>query len=220
MNNIINICNIRKGEKHMDIKETNELSIEKMQEIETNELSIEKMQEIETKVSDILNDFPNFNGAIDIVKIVKKAGFNVETQDLDIGTTGCIFCDDTSPKKTKLILVNTEFSNPDNEKDVVFKKSRFITAHEFGHFILHKSLDQPLYAHRDTEHRTDPEEIEADYFATAMLMPLQEFKTMYKFISDFSKNDEQFIIETLSRLFRVTRKKVKKRISDISLLEG
>lgn len=48
-------------------------------------------------------------------------------------------------------MVNKVFDNPDNEEDVVFKKSRFITAHEYGHYILHKSSEQTLYAHRDND---------------------------------------------------------------------
>lgn len=184
-------------------------------------LNIEKsrMLEIEDKVSKILSGI-NFNNSpyVDIVSLVEKDGFDVETSEMDIETTGCLLVSDEPKNRKRLILVNTNFKNPKNEPDVVFKKSRFITAHEYGHFILHKEDGQPIYAHRDTYHRTEPIELEADYFARSVLMPLDQFKSYYKILNQLGENDEKFTIEMLSKLFKVTRNKVQKRVEDLLIL--
>lgn len=171
---------------------------------------------IENKVNELIKDIKYDKVPyVDIVSIVEKDGFTVETHEMDIETTGCLFVDETPnvvPKR--IIWVNKAFKNPDNEEDVVFKKSRFITAHEYGHFKLHHSMR----AHRDTYHRTEQNELEADYFARSILMPLQYFNACYKLLKEFSNGDELYTVDMLSRFFRVTRNKVKMRIKDLGEL--
>ena len=177
------------------------------------------MLEIEDIVSKLLSDI-NFEKSpyVDIVSLVKKNKFEVSTELMDIDTTGYLVVNDDKENFERNITVNTIFKNPDNELDVVFKKSRFITAHEYGHFILHKKSGHPFYAHRDTDHRTEPMELEADYFARAILMPLKQFKLYNTVLDDLSNGDIDFINSTLSELFKVTRNKVKKRKEDILVL--
>ena len=81
-------------------------------------------------------------------------------------------------------------------------------------------MGAPIYAHRDTDHRTDIKELEADYFARSVLMPIKQFKIFYHVLNEMGGEDETFTIETLSRLFKVTRNKVKKRIGDLAVLAG
>lgn len=202
-NNIINFVNIqrKKGDYSM------------------NKLNKEKMLFIESKTQSLLKDV-DFEKSpyVDIVSLVKKDGFNVEPKDMDIDTTGCLLVNNDEANKERIIMVNTKFKNPDNEEDVVFKKSRFITAHEYGHFILHKEDGHPIYAHRDTDHRKDDIELEADYFARSLLMPLDNFKMYYNAINEIGNGDEVFTVTVLSRLFKVTKNKVKKRVEDITIL--
>lgn len=202
-NNIINFVNIqrKKGDYSM------------------NKLNKEKMLFIESKTQSLLKDV-DFEKSpyVDIVSLVKKDGFNVEPKDMDIDTTGCLLVNNDEANKERIIMVNTKFKNPDNEEDVVFKKSRFITAHEYGHFILHKEDGHPIYAHRDTDHREDDIELEADYFARSLLMPLDNFKMYYNAINEIGNGDEVFTVTVLSRLFKVTKNKVKKRVEDITIL--
>lgn len=202
-NNIINFVNIqrKKGDYSM------------------NKLNKEKMLFIESKTQSLLKDV-DFEKSpyVDIVSLVKKDGFNVEPKDMDIDTTGCLLVNNDEANKERIIMVNTKFKNPDNEEDVVFKKSRFITAHEYGHFILHKEDGHPIYAHRDTDHREDDIELEADYFARSLLMPLDNFKMYYNAINEIGNGDEVFTVTVLSRLFKVTKNKVKKRVEDITVL--
>ena len=179
----------------------------------------ERMLEIENTTSLLLKDV-NFDDSpsVDIVSIVKKDGFEVKPQSMEIDTTGLLLVNDDNPHNNRIIYVNTKFKNPDDENDVVFKKSRFITAHEYGHFILHREEGVPIYAHRDTYHRTEPIEVEADYFARSILMPLNPFKAYYTVAKTICKNDEDFIVEVLSSFFKVTRNKVRKRMEDLLVL--
>ena len=175
----------------------------------------EKMQKIEKHVEKILGDKDFSNSPyVDIVSIVEKEGFSVITSLMPIETTGCIFVEDD--KNERIIIVNKVFKNPDNEIDCVFKKSRFITAHEYGHYILHKQ-ENKLLAHRDSDKRDTEREIEADYFARSLLMPLQQFKA-YSNLLDKMGNDNEFTVELLSRIFKVTRNKVKARLEDLVVL--
>lgn len=179
-----------------------------------------RMLEIERIINNLLSNIDlDKSPCVDIVSLVEKDGFEVEPNEMDIETTGCLLVNDDEKRRKRLILVNTTFKNPDGETDVVFKKSRFITAHEYGHFILHKKEGEPIYAHRDTYHRTEPIELEADYFARSILMPLSQFKIYYEILNQMGKNDVDFTIGILSKLFKVTKNKVKKRVEDLLVLD-
>lgn len=182
-------------------------------------LSKKRMLEIEKTATGILKD-TDFSKAlsVDITSLVKKDGFDVQTQMMPIETTGMLFVNDSEDAPQRIIVVNQQFTNPDNETDVVFKKSRLIAAHEYGHYVLHKSPNEPLYAHRDTNKRDEDIELEADYFARSLLMPLPYFKRCYEILIGMSPNDDAYVYDMLSKLFRVTHKKVMARINDLSIL--
>lgn len=61
-------------------------------------------------------------------------------------------------------------------------------------------------------------ELEADYFARAILMPLEQFKLYNTVLNDFSNMDNEFVNKILSRLFRVTKNKIEKRKEDLLVL--
>lgn len=185
-----------------------------METIHTN-----RMKEIEKITTELVSGI-NFEKSpyVDIVPLVEKVGFKVIPKSMPIQTTGCILVDENKKNNKRIIMVNTIFRNPENETDVIFKKSRFITAHEFGHFILHKKEGQPMYAHRDTYHRKDPLELEADYFARSLLLPIKQFKVYSSVLNSIEGNNEEFTVEMLSELFKITKNKIKKRMGDISVL--
>lgn len=178
-------------------------------------ISKDRMWDIENKVKDIIKDIDfKVNPCIDITKLVKSDNFTVTPTLMDEETTGVLYVNGDN----RMILVNKVFKNPDNEEDVVFKKSRFITAHEYGHYILHKEKGKPIYAHRDTYHRTELIELEADYFARSILMPLDIFKKYYDILNNIGGNDRGFTTMVLSKIFNVTRNKVNKRMEDLLTL--
>lgn len=219
MNNIIYFdIHKRKGGIFMastQVKKKNSIMIGRKCD---NVLTTKRKQEIESEADNIIAKLDlKKSPFIDISSIVKNDGFEISTMKMPIETTGCLFVNDSKneSEREKLIVVNTVFKNPDHESDVVFKKSRFITAHEYGHFILHMPKDKPLYAHRDSDKRDEPEEIEADYFARCILMPKKYFMVFYELVNEFGNNDKDFTVEMLSRFFRVTKNKVKARMEDL-----
>lgn len=203
------------------------------------DISDSKKMEIEKKVSSILvNAGLEEETVVDIVSLVKNDHFLVQSGDLPIDTTGYLAVNDNEPideenQISRLIVVNNKFRNPDREENVVLKKSRFITAHEYGHFILHKLSEEPLYAHRDSDKRDTEEELEADYFARSILMPAKIFLEIVDVINKVSEemmNDkgnckekdfyEKLKIEFLSKYFKVTQNKVIKRLEDVDFLRS
>lgn len=200
------------------------------------DISIEKKIEIERIVNRIISNLDfSVSPSVDIVMLVKNDNFLVQTADLPLNTTGCLIVNEDEfidNKNThRLIMVNKTFKNPGNEENVVLKKSRFITAHEYGHFILHKKPDEALYAHRDSDKRNSNEELEADYFARSILMPAKNFLEAISIIDEsFKKNTyktnniksirDKYIFEILSDYFKVTKAKVLKRMEDIDVLKS
>ena len=197
-----------------------DLKLRKRKWVMPMELTKERMNEIEKIVSEITRniDFTN-TSAVDITPIVEDAGFQVVPMKMDIDTTGSLYVDDNNKKNGKIICVNTQFTLNGYEEDVILKKSRFVTAHEYGHYLLHKKAGVPLYAHRDTGHKTDNSEQEADYFARSVLMPINIFKTYYDIAMDKTGQDIDYTTLLLSKIFVVTINKIKSRIDDMKKLE-
>ena len=194
------------------------------------DISKERKIEIEQEVHNIFaeagyNPFPQNSLIVDIVQLVKAHDFAVQTSEMELNTTGCLIVNDLEPvmdtNKKRLIVINKNFKNNNNDNNVVLKKSRFITAHEYGHFVLHKKEDEPIYAHRDTDRRTEPEELEADYFARSILMPFELFERYIRAIESLHiYNDIRESIPLLSTIFKVTKDKASKRLNDLEELKG
>lgn len=195
------------------------------------DISIKEKKDIEIIVHDVLlsSGFDpskkNNSLIVDIVQLVKGKNFDVTTSEMDQNTTGCLFVNDLDTimgtKTNRLIVVNKNFKNDDNDENVILKKSRFITAHEYGHFILHKKEEISIYAHRDSDHRTEPEELQADYFARSILMPYELFKKYVDTIKILQLyNDIKDAIPLLSNIFKVTKDKASKRLDDLYELEA
>ena len=195
------------------------------------DISIKEKKDIEIIVHDVLlssgfdTSKKNNSLIVDIVQLVKGKNFDVTTSEMDQNTTGCLFVNDLDTimgtKTNRLIVVNKNFKNDDNDENVILKKSRFITAHEYGHFILHKKEEISIYAHRDSDHRTEPEELQADYFARSILMPYELFKKYVDTIKILQLyNDIKDAIPLLSNIFKVTKDKASKRLDDLYELEA
>ncbi len=206
-----------KGDKFMNngkINNIKDIDISKSQKIRIESI-------VKTIISE--TDFTE-SPSVDIVSLVKQADFVVQTSEMDINTTGCLIVNDLEhvmdTNKHRLIVVNENFRNDNNDDNFKLKKSRFITAHEYGHFVLHKKQGQPIYAHRDTYHRTDPLELEADYFARSILMPYDIFNSYFNAIKKLGITDKNKIIVILSTIFKTTKDKVTKRLNDIDELQG
>lgn len=183
-------------------------------------LTRERMEEIEKKTNKLVSDIDFTNTcAVDITPIVERAGFQIIPLKMNINTTGSLYVDDNKEENNRIITVNTQFTIDGYEEDIVLKKSRFVTAHEYGHYVLHKKDGVPMFAHRDMEHKTDIMELEADYFARSLLMPINIFKIYYDIAMEKTQHDIEYTILLLSKVFVVTINKIRARIQDMNLLE-
>ena len=151
---------------------------------------------------------------IDITKLAMDNGFKIITIDMQEGETGFVLVDDNEElvgfQTRRLIGV---------KKGLEFEKRRFVTAHEFAHFILHKG-EKVQYMHRSVEHSEKPEEKEADLFARCLLMPAKLIKDkMSEFKDDNGESTvDEIKIKYISLVCRVTETKAKVRLQELGFL--
>lgn len=144
-------------------------------------------------------------------------GFMLGMQDLDDDTTGMLLVNDSEYIKgtetNRLIVVNRRIREDAPDSETFIRKRRFIVAHEYGHFILHKKADEKLFAHRDHSKRNSPQEEEADFFARCLLMPralVEKFVSIEE-VKETNLNEQ---VDLIARIFKVTPKKAKQRLCE------
>lgn len=122
---------------------------------------------IEQTASDLLKQLGLFRVPIDVDAVAKGLGANLVIDELDSDVSGFLLREGDS---TTIAINRFHHSN----------RRRFTIAHECGHLLLHKDLGDRLwidkaYLFRDSRSSTGEmnEEIEANRFAAALLMPKQ-----------------------------------------------
>lgn len=181
-------------------------------------LSNIRKDEIESTVSNIITENAINYSMFDITKFLTNTyKFKIGVQDLEKNTTGMLLVDDDkyipNTDTNRLIVVNRDL---DVEDEYIYNlKKRFIIAHEFAHFILHKN-DNVQFAHRDNDKRGTLTEEEADYFARCLLMP-KNLVTDWLSINEMKGQDLSAKANIISRLFSVTLTKAKDRIKELGL---
>lgn len=179
---------------------------------------LERRKQIESIVNNIIKEHKLAAPGFDLTKfLIREYDFKIGAQTLDKNTTGILIVDDdkyiSNTDTNRLISVNRDLGV--NDAYVYNLKKRFIIAHEFAHFILHKN-NHVQYAHRDTDKKDSAEEREADYFARCLLMP----KVVVLDVLQIEGVKEQSLCDKadiVSRLFSVTRSKAKERIEELGL---
>ena len=179
----------------------------------------ERKQEIETLVNKFIDENKLNAPGFDLIKfLTQKYDFKIGAQNLDENTTGILLVDDDefipNTDTHRLISVNRDLGVDDEY--IYNLKKRFIVAHEFAHFMLHKK-EHTQFAHRDTDKKNSPEEREADYYARCLLMPCR----LVSNILDVDGIREQSLCDKasiISRLFAVTITKAKTRIEELGLV--
>jgi Zn-dependent peptidase ImmA (M78 family) len=99
------------------------------------------------------------------------------------------------------------------------ERQRFTVAHELAHFLLHKENARKRKAHRTEGHVYDPfvylepsdrrEEVEANRFAAALLMPPNLFKPAFERLDRDPR--------TIARLFGVSSNAVEIHAANLEL---
>jgi Zn-dependent peptidase ImmA (M78 family) len=155
------------------------------------------IKKIENLASSILTEL-NINSApVDIKAIAKKKGATIKPYEVDEKISGMLFIKDG----------NGIISYNPTESAV---RQRFTIAHELGHLLLHKKtqdifVDKQFQVHFRNENSAtgqDIQELEANAFAAAILMPKDLLLTEIK-KHNFDLGDESAMKE-LAKLFNVS----------------
>ena len=187
--------------------------------IKTNTLNTDKKIIIDEKIEQLRKYYPELDSAgFDLISFLEKYyKFIIVEVPLNDDTTGMIAVDDINLLNFKkyethrIIIINSELP----EKYSYIQKRRFIIAHEFGHFILHKKDSQVQLAKRDTEHFDNVEELEAEYFARSILMPEKKVKQLMSLFPNASIPDK---VNEVMRMFNVTENKARYRLQELNLV--
>lgn len=132
--------------------------------------------QIKKNVDDVFKETDLLSIPVEIVAMVSFYGFSVYGLDMDDDISGMIIVNDKPIKSygtNKLIIVNSNHSST---------RKRFTIAHELGHYIL-QGRPQKCYSHRESSGVYNPEERDANSFASALLMPEEDVRRFVKSIS-------------------------------------
>lgn len=189
------------------------------------ELKNERKNEIEELAFRIRSEY-DINLKFDLIKFLTNyQGFEIRLQYIDDDTTGLIFANDNeSIQKTNskaVIIINEKL----REDKFFEQKKRFICAHEYGHYVLHKG-NSTKFARRDTGAKKTQEELEAEYFAFCFLLPKKTLEFLFqddvtkKVIDELKNIKKQSYSEVIATLFNVTPKKAHARLKELGLIDG
>jgi Zn-dependent peptidase ImmA (M78 family) len=175
--------------------------------------------EIETRAWRALTRAGTFDAptAVPVHEVARALGLTVELAALGDGVSGVLVVNDG----VGVIGVNRAHAPV---------RQRFSIAHEIGHFELHRSEGQVFIDKgfgkvtaffRDSTSGTgvDRQEIEANAFAAALLMPRQLVEQAFTSLSaDFDLGGDDAALDRLARLFGVSREAMSFRLSNLGLL--
>ena len=161
-------------------------------------------QRVKTQYGDGKLDTP-------IATILDKVGFKLFLSDLNSDISGLIGVSDSLKAKhgtKRVIKINKNESRG---------HQRFTMAHELGHYIFdYNGKDEYANAYTLTTRTNDVNEIRANRFAAALLMPQEEFKNRFH---TYKKDnyDMTNIIKLLSLDFDVSETAVERRIKELDI---
>lgn len=184
-------------------------------------LTPKRKAEIQSVVDGIRNDNCINTAQFDLIEfLTHEYSFEIQSRIINDDTTGLLLVDDNDivpgSSSHRVIVINKKLID---DVDYI-KKRRFICAHEFGHFILHKK-DQKVYAMRDTKNKSNIIEQEAEYFAYCLLLPsnlinnLLTREDIKPFIEELQEQYDLSMDDIVSNLFNVTKKKAAARLADM-----
>lgn len=103
-------------------------------------------------------------------------------------------------------------------------RQRFSIAHEIGHLVLHKGaifIDKTVRFNRDTKSSmaVDPQEIEANGFAAALLMPEKMVSTeAQKRMLKKPNMPQDLLIEEMADAFQVSTQAMEIRLTNLGII--
>ena len=185
--------------------------------MELCKMTLAQMQVFADKILE--NNGQNGVAPVDIAKLVTSDGFSVFSISMKDDATGRLLVDEKNTiagtNSNKVIAVN---------KNLSLERKRFVTAHEYAHYMLHRPMSgqRVQYAHRDYKTSSNSMEKEADAFARCLLMPADLFSREYcNFMDGTSDLDaanektREWIARLLAVKFNVSPRKAYQRLSEI-----
>lgn len=151
---------------------------------------------------------------IPVEDIAKMLDIVIIREEFDDHLSGMLYRDNFHT----IIGVNSNHLEP---------RQRFTIAHEIGHFIMHEGeqvhIDENFRVHfRDitSSLATNMNEIEANAFAAALLMPENHVREAFAQIADGieSSNDDDQQIQLLAKQFNVSKQALLIRLGKLGLL--
>lgn len=174
-----------------------------------------KIKWAEKKAYQLLNSLEIDSAPIPVEDIVKALNIKLTKSPFEEGKnfSGVLYRDKSGKS---IIGVNARESD---------KRQRFTIAHEIGHFIMHEGdlhIDENFrvnFRDANSSLAINKEEIEANAFAAALLMPEELLKRALKEINqgiDFS--DDNDTIKNLSELFQVSEQALLIRLGKLGVV--
>ena len=160
----------------------------------TMSLSKQKIDEIECFTWDLLKDVShgdNIIPPIDLNRVAKFCGIIIKQgmfQDPNISGA--------YDKESKTIYLS--------DRDT-YQRKAFTTAHELGHFFLHKAIPFETFYRSDMQAIDDDKrgmEQEANWFASSLLMPKPVFTAMFSITQDFTELSRRFCVSATAARYR------------------
>lgn len=150
---------------------------------------------------------------VNVEQLAKACGVEVVPQSFEDGdVSGMLLREDGLPP---VIGVNTAHSH---------KRQRFTIAHELGHWALHPGrlviFDRPMRINRRdsvSAMATDREEIQANAFAAALLMPERLVRQRVGELPVGQRRDPEAAAGELARLFEVSALAMSFRLVNLGL---
>ena len=172
------------------------------------------MNKPEREARRVLNELTVRTTPVDVSAIAEQLGAEIRYRRFDDDISGLLVRDADS----KVIGVHVDHSKT---------RQRFTIAHEIGHLVMHKGDDRVIVEHlritkvnwRDnvSAQATDREEIEANQFAAALLMPSDELQEYVRIVAPHGANEGH--VQTLARKFNVSAQSMRFRLLNLALLD-
>ncbi|MBZ9731186.1 ImmA/IrrE family metallo-endopeptidase [Salegentibacter sp. JZCK2] len=173
-------------------------------------------EKIEILAVELLGQFGYMEAPIPIKKLIKNLGIEIKPEYLGDEISGLLVIED------KRTIIGYNSSEPT-------VRQRFTLAHELGHHILHRSessneklfVDKIMYRKNFTSKKEKKQEMEANVFASRILMPENLVKSEFnKILDSLDHLTEEDIINRMASIFKVSSISMTYRLSNLNLLEN
>jgi Zn-dependent peptidase ImmA (M78 family) len=179
-----------------------------------DESNMKKRNSIEEKAYEVLKTLKINELPIPVDKIANHYNIEIQEEDFEGELSGVLI----RSLDGNIIGVNSK--HHDNRK-------RFTIAHELGHFILHKGdaihIDRGFRVNYRDEHSSlaiNLEEVEANAFAAALLMPEKKLKEVIrKKLKEGIDLEDSTELKNLAKTFQVSQQSLLIRLMKLDLID-